>query len=120
MSPHFHCYEPYEGQPNMVYYCDGVTPVELGDLVELNGGILFLFKKIRGTVIYVPGMSPLNGNMELNSLQWIAVEILRKAVVKQLVDPVTNRLVKKTSLLRRNISVITDAQNVLLDLESDN
>jgi hypothetical protein len=104
----------------MIYYCDGVTPVELGDLVELNGGVFFLFKKLRGAVIYVPGVSPLNLNMEFNGLQWVAVDVPGKAIIKQLVDPDTGRLVKKIKLLHRNISVVTETQRSLLDLESDN
>ena len=104
----------------MVYYYDGVTEVKLGDQVELGGGFLFLFRKLRGQVIYVHGISALKPSMESSGLQWAAIDVPEKALIKQLVDPDTNRLVTKARLLRRDVVTVTEEQNSLIDKDSDN
>ncbi len=102
-----------------ILYDDGANPVQLGDEVEFCAGLLLLFKKYQGRVVYVPGISPLNGDMEFDGLQWIAIEVPGKMLVRMLVDPQTHRLVHKTLLLRRNPSEhVTMPPS--LEAESDN
>ena len=104
----------------MVYYSDGDTQVQLGDQVELRGGIVLLFKKLVGRVVYVPGISPLSGEMEFNGLEWVAIQIPGKALVKRLVDPDTRQLAHKTRLLQRGPFVAAQASTALVDAPSDN
>jgi hypothetical protein len=104
----------------MVFYRDGVTHIQLGDQVELNGGFLFLFRKLIGQVVYVPGVSALRPAMEFGGLQWIAVDIPGKALIKHLIDSDTGRLLKDVRLLRRGAATVNEADNLQLDLESDN
>lgn len=104
---------------SQVFYDDGITAVQLGDDVEFRGGLLLLFKKFQGRVVYVPGISPLNVDMESDCLKWIAIEVPGKMLVRRLVDPETHRLVHKTGLLRRNPSVFTITPPSLA-AESDN
>lgn len=97
-------------------YSDG-SPLQLGDEVEFRGGLLVLFRKYRGRVVYVPGISPLNPDMETGALSWVAVDVPEKMLLRRLVDPETGR-VRQTWLLRRNASEIKTP--VALAEESDN
>lgn len=85
-----------------ILYDDGANPVQLGDEVEFRAGLLLLFKKYQGRVVYVPGISLPNGDMESDGLKWIAIDVPGRMLVRRLVDPQTHRLVHKTLLLRRN------------------
>lgn len=91
---------------SQILYSDGITPVELGDEVEFRGGLLLLFKTFQGRIVYLPGVSPLNADMESDGLTWIAIEVPGKLLVRRLVDPETSRLARKTQLLRRNASPV--------------
>ncbi len=104
----------------MVYYHDGVPEIKLGDQVELGGGFLFLFRKLRGQVIYVPGISPMRPSMESDGLQWVAIDVPEKVLIKQLVDPDTCRLIKRTRLLGRGALSISDEQSLLMNRDSVN
>jgi hypothetical protein len=83
-------------------YGDG-SSIEIGDEVEFRGGLLLMFRKYRGRVVHVPGVSPRNHDMEADGLSWVAIEVPGKMLVRKLVDPQTHR-VRRTWLLRRNRS----------------
>jgi hypothetical protein len=83
-------------------YGDG-SSIEIGDEVEFRGGLLLMFRKYRGRVVYVPGVSPLNPDMEADGLSWIAIEVPGKMLVRRLVDP-QSHCVQRTRLIRRNRS----------------
>lgn len=53
----------------VVTYNDRVTPVQLGDHVLTR----VWFRKRKGRVVYVPGVSALNTNMEYNGLCWVGI-----------------------------------------------
>jgi hypothetical protein len=97
-------------------YVDG-TALHLGDDVEFRGGLLVMFRKFRGRVVYVPGISPLNPDMETGYLTWVAIEVPGKMLLRRLVDPETGR-VRQTRLLRRNLSEFKPPR--ALAAESDN
>ena len=67
----------------MITYKDRVTPVQLGDHVETR----IWFRKHGGRVVYVPGVSPLNRNMERDGLRWIGVRLEEGGFLSALVDP---------------------------------
>jgi hypothetical protein len=83
-------------------YVDGAS-IQPGDEVEFRGGLLVMFRKYRGRVVYVPGISPLNPDMETGELSWVAIEVPGKMLLRRLVDPETGR-VRQTRLLRRDPS----------------
>lgn len=103
---------------SQVLYSDGILPVHLGDEVEFRGGLLLLFKKFQGRVVYVPGESPFNADMESDELSWIAIDVPGKVLVRRLVDPETRRLVRWTQLVRRNTSPVS--LPAVMTAESDN
>lgn len=82
----------------MITYADGVTPVEIGDWVELR----VLFRKRTGRVVYIPGVSRLHQEFEFGGLAWVGIDIPRGPVVKTVVDPQTLRLRRKIFFLRRD------------------
>jgi hypothetical protein len=78
-----------------VKYAGIQTAVRLGDQVELRG----LFSKRRGTVNYVPGISPPHSEMEHGGLYWVGVSFANGSFCATLVDPDTGCLKKKISFL---------------------
>ena len=72
----------------MITYKDCVTPVQLGDHVETR----IWFRRHRGRVVYIPGVSPLNGNMERDGLRWVGVRLEEGGFLSAVVDPEQDRL----------------------------
>jgi len=54
-----------------VRYSDGATEVLLGDRVEFHGW----FKRRSGRVVYVPGVSAINVELEYNGMRWVGIRI---------------------------------------------
>jgi hypothetical protein len=94
--------EPQRSAPLVVTYPDRVTPVRLGDHVEIR----VWFRRRTGRVVYVPGISAFNPNMEYNGLQWVGVRI-DNGFVSTVLDPKGGYLRKYTKLLRRDPSGFT-------------
>lgn len=67
----------------VVTYNDRVTPVQLGDHVLTR----VWFRKRKGRVVYVPGVSALNTNMEYNGLCWVGIRLDDGGFVSTVVDP---------------------------------
>lgn len=86
----------------VVTYHDRVTPVQLGDHVETR----VWFRRYRGRVAYVPGISPPNPFMERDGMCWVGVRLEEGGFVSSTVDPEGFFLLRKEKLLRR------DADNV--------
>ncbi len=53
---------------NKMYYFDTDTDVRLGDKITYRR-LLFNWKKDLGTVVYVPGQSPINQSMEYGDVK---------------------------------------------------
>lgn len=85
-------------ESNPIYYSDRITPVMLGDVVETY----VWFRKHRGRVVYVPGISKLNPEMERDGLKWIGIRLDEGGFMGQVVDPDGNFLVKPVILLKRD------------------
>jgi hypothetical protein len=80
-----------------VKYHGGQTEVRPGDRVEVRG----LFRKRRGVVNYVPGISPPHGEMEHNALYWVGISFTGGVVTGVLVDPDTGWVLKKVVFLEQ-------------------
>ena len=80
-----------------VRYQGGQVVVQLGDRVELHG----LFRKRRGVVNYVPGISQPHGEMEHDGLHWVGVSFLDGTFTGTVVDPDTGCLRKKVAFVER-------------------
>lgn len=85
------------------FYEDGL-PVLLGDRVELRVWVK-LFRKLPGTVVYVPGLSPVRSQFEHHGLTWVGIRMDDGTVVGWYVDPSTKRLKKGVRLSARGLSV---------------
>lgn len=77
-------------------YHDRQTRVEIGDEVEFRGGIILLFRRYRGRVVYVPGISPLRQSMEFNGMKWIGIQVPGRLFMSTPIDRETNSLVHKS------------------------
>jgi hypothetical protein len=80
-----------------VRYHGGQPEVRLGDRVEIRG----FFRKRRGVINYVPGISPPHGEMEHNALYWVGISFARGDFTGMLVDPDTGCTQKKIIFLER-------------------
>jgi hypothetical protein len=84
----------------VVTYNDRVTPVQLGDHVLTR----IWFRKRKGRVVYVPGISALNTNMEYNGLCWVGIRLDDGGFVSTVVDPGGAYLRHKEVLVERDPS----------------
>ena len=82
----------------VVTYKDRVTPVQLGDHVLTR----VWFRRRKGRVVYVPGVSPLNTNMEYNGLCWVGIRLEDGSFVSTVVDPDDAYLRHKEVLVQRD------------------
>ena len=88
----------------VVTYSDRVTPVQLGDHVETR----VWWRKRLGRVVYVPGISPKNAEMEHDGLTWVGIRLDGgEGFVSTVVDPEGRFLVKKEKLLKRDLEGFT-------------
>ena len=71
--------------------------IELGDQIEYRG----LFRKRRGVVNYVPGISPVHPEMEHDAMYWVGVAFDNGTFTGVLVDPDTGCVRKQLVFLRR-------------------
>jgi hypothetical protein len=80
-----------------VRYYGGKVDVRPGDLVEVG----WLFRKRRGVVNYVPGISGPHGEMEHGGLYWVGVSLSNGTIIGTVADPDTGCLRKKVAFLER-------------------
>jgi len=83
-----------------VRYHGAQNQVRLGDRVEMRG----LFRKRHGVINYVPGISPVHGEMEHNGLYWVGVSFLDGTFTGIIVDPDTGCIRKKVVFLERGVA----------------
>lgn len=80
-----------------IFYNDQKTEVALGDRVELR----VWFRRRRGVVIYVPGVSPLNPNIDYDGIRSVGIQIDEGPFVATPVDPDQSVLFPRISFLAR-------------------
>lgn len=70
--------------------------VELGDIVTIR----VLFKRMQGKVVYVPGISEPNSEMEFNGITYVGIKTA-EGMVASTVDPETGVIKKGIRLINR-------------------
>jgi hypothetical protein len=80
-----------------VRYYGGGVEIEVGDRIELCGW----FRRRRGTVNYVPGLSKAHPEMEHHSLYWVGVALDNGVFTGVIVDPDTGCTRKNIAFLKR-------------------
>lgn len=85
----------------VVYYHDGVTPVQLDDQVATRS-LWSFFRLQTGRVVYVPGVSKKNRLWEHSGLCWVALRVKSGTTLGLVVDPQTSRLRPGVRFVGRN------------------
>jgi hypothetical protein len=85
-----------------VLYHDRIITVKLGDEVTARN----FFLRRPGRVVYVPGISKKNRDMEFNGLCWVNIRFASGSRIGTLVDPKTSRLQKSVRFVRRSTGQI--------------
>ena len=88
---------PAASNTGPVFYHDGKTPVQPGDEVTARN---FFFRK-PGRVVYVPGISKKNREMERHGLCWVAIKFSGGSRTGTVVDPKTRCLKKSVHFVKR-------------------
>lgn len=88
----------------MITYRDRVTPVELGDHVQMR----IFFRKHLGRVVYLPGVSPFNPAMEYGGLRWVGVRLEEGGFASLVVDPDGGYLRNRVGFLGRATTGFTE------------
>jgi len=86
-----------DSYPRAVY--ESGEPVYLGDIVQFKTWLFFWKGWMKGTVQYVPGISPRKPQHEYNGLKWLSIKG-DKMIVGPVVDPKTG-IVKRIRLVER-------------------
>ncbi len=90
--------------PLPVRYCQSGAEVRLGDHVETS----VLFRKKRGRIIYVPGISRPNEDMEHDGLVRVGIQIVNGPFIAEVVNPQTFSLRKNVLFLNRDSGGFTE------------
>lgn len=97
-------------------YIDG-TEIKLGDQVHVR---YLLFWKDLARVVYIPGISEKNPQLEYNGLSMVAVKTEDKsAVISSLLDPKTYRLGKSIQFISRMAIIPNDLIGPSDDLDDN-
>ncbi len=101
-----------------ITYYQSATEVMIGDHVRFKVGLFFWRGWQAGRVVYVPGQSPKNPQLEFNGLRWICV---RGATmdVGAVIDPVTDQVRKTVRFVKRTDDDLTETPNDFV-FEPDN
>lgn len=84
-----------------VTYFGGVTEVKLGDEIRKRR----FFRWQTGRIVYVPGVSPMNPDMEFNGLKYVGLRFNNGALVATLVHPNTSSIKKAVEFVKRGLSI---------------
>lgn len=87
--------------PPPIRYANGQDDVCLGDRVRVR---LFLILHRTGRVSYIPGISPLHGEMEHDGIRLVGITFDDGGAGGFWVDPSTARLIKTVRFLGRDRS----------------
>ena len=82
-----------------IRYADGDVEVRLGDHVEIK----VWFKKRRGRIVYLPGVSPFNAEYEFNGMRWVAIRT-SSMIIGSVVRHETDTLKPKVKFIQRDDS----------------
>jgi hypothetical protein len=96
--------DPVPSSHGPVFYADSKTPVMIGDHVSARD---MLFRK-QGRVVYVPGVSRKNRELEHGGLTWVAIRFQGGGITGTLVDPDSGCLRKSIRFLSRAMSEVEE------------
>ncbi|MEW6347653.1 MAG: hypothetical protein AB1646_01205 [Thermodesulfobacteriota bacterium] len=96
--------EPVPSQHPPVFYADGTTRVLIGDQVSARD----LFLRREGRVVYVPGISRRNRDLEHGGLAWVAIRFHKGTMTGIIVDPDSGRLKKSVTFLGRGTTPVEE------------
>ena len=83
-----------------VMYAEGDHEVLLGDSVSID----LWFRRRKGRVVYVPGVSAVNTEFEYNGTRWVGIRLANNNLVATPVLSKTGALKKKIRFIRRDSS----------------
>ena len=89
---------PKATESKAIYYFGGATDVRLGD--EVSARDLLIRKS--GRVVYVPGKSKKNWNMEHDGLSWIGIKFKGGTFSGAFINPKSNEIKKSVRFIKRN------------------
>lgn len=87
-----------------IFYYGGTIEVQIGDDVSARD---FLFRR-NGRIVYLPGVSKKNRNMEYGGLSWVGIRFKRGTFIGTIVDPETFQLKKSVRFLQRSSDIIKE------------
>lgn len=87
-----------------IFYSGGTVEVKLGDEVSARD---FLFRR-NGRIVYLPGVSKKNRNMENGGLSWVGIRFQIGTFIGTIVDPKTFQLKKSVRLIKRVLDNIKE------------
>jgi hypothetical protein len=96
--------DPIPSDQGPVYYSDGATQILVGDHVNARN-ILF---RHEGRVVYVPGISKRNRELEHGGLAWVGIRFESGSLTGTLVDPETFCLKKSVKFLSRATTAVEE------------
>ncbi|MEN6319553.1 MAG: hypothetical protein ABFD82_12450 [Syntrophaceae bacterium] len=96
--------KPSEYKP--IYYYGGTLEVQLGDEVSARD---FLLRK-NGRIVYLPGVSKKNRNMEYGGLSWVGIRFQKGTFSGTIVDSATFQLKKSVRFLRRSSEPVKELE----------
>ena len=96
-----------------IFYFGGSIEVKLGDEVSARD---FLFRR-DGRIVYLPGVSKKNRNMEHGGLSWVGIIFKRGTFIGTFVDPETFQLKKSVRFLKRSSDNIKNIKELGPDEE---
>ena len=91
----------------MVTYGGSDIEVRVGDHVTYREWLFFWRGWKPGRVVYVPGLSPAQPNLEHNGLRWGCIQDVRGTQVGVVVEPQTNELQRSVRFVRRTDDRLT-------------
>jgi hypothetical protein len=83
-----------------IKYSDQATDVNLGDRVAIR----VWFRRRVGRVVYVPGISALNPELEFNGMRWVGIRLENSALLATPVLSKVGALKKKVRFIARDTS----------------
>lgn len=86
-----------------ITYFDKTTEVQLGDHIKTRVWGLW---KMQGRVVYLPGVSERNREMEFNGLRWVGVRADDGSFLGEPVEPKGDYLLKRVVFVRRDDSPV--------------
>ena len=94
-------------------YFDKKTLVEVGDHIETR----IFFKKHKGRVVYVPGVSPPNERFQQEGFERIGIDLENGPFLAEMVDPYEGWVGKGIKFIKRDPSYVPTIRELEKDFD---